>query len=133
MENLNTSDLYKHQLELQKNLDDLVAEIADLKEDGSAKDLLEAEWSLLDWKNYHFQELKELDDLEAKVGSSWMHGVTLIPEHDFTEYTKELAKENEINLNVSWPFNCIDWDKVAENLRFSYTGAEYQGITYYFQ
>ena len=142
---LDTRDLYKRQSELQSDLDNLIEEIADLKEENSSyqeagasleeaeANLEEAEANLLEWQNEYGQELKALDDLESEVGRDWMHGATLIPEDDFTEYARELAEDIGTDSNAPWPLNCIDWDFAAKELKQDYSSVEFEGTTYLYR
>lgn len=81
-------------------------------------------------------ELAELTEL-AREGEGysrdWAYGVQLIRESYFEDYARELADDlhGRAMQNAHWPFDCIDWDKAASELRQDYTGIEYGGVTYY--
>lgn len=35
-----------------------------------------------------------------------------------------------INADASWPNNCIDWGRAAEELKVDYFEVDYDGVTY---
>ena len=73
-------------------------------------------------------------------------GVTLVADEYFTEYARELVEDcgyfalnadrdrfgsaTTINFNA-WPYRCIDWQQVADELRQDYTSVSFDGITYW--
>ncbi len=80
-----------------------------------------------------------LDDLAGYGGDHQWEGqwypVTLIRESYFPDYARELAEEtggSDIR-NASWPFNCIDWQKAADELRHDYSTAEFGGVTFLYR
>ena len=81
------------------------------------------------------QELKvllALQDQAEGYASDWQYGESLIRDSYFQEYAEELAEEiGAINKNLSWPNNCIDWNKAAEELQSDYTSVEFDGVTYW--
>ena len=77
------------------------------------------------------EELKELEELESEI-SEWRHGETLIPEHSFEEYAREIAEETgDLKHADSWPYTCIDWEQAAKELAMDYSLVSYQGESYY--
>ena len=141
---IDTRDLYKRQCELQSELEtlqDAVSEaqeaLAECDEDEReyAEDALsEAQEALADWQSEYQEELDELNQLESEVGDEWMHGETLIDEDDFEEYAQDLAEDiSGMPRDQPWPFNCIDWEQAANELRMDYSSCEYQGTTYLFR
>ena len=67
-----------------------------------------------------------------EVGSEWVHGVTLIDEDYFIEYTKGLLDDiGEIPRNLP-SYIVIDWKQTADNLRVDYAEVEIEGFTYLF-
>lgn len=59
---------------------------------------------------------------------------TLIAEDDFEEYAEELATDLgyiDDEQGNRWPFNHIDWEAAADELKQDYTTVEYDGDTYY--
>jgi len=78
---------------------------------------------------------KDLDLLEKNLGCSlyeaWKQNVNLISEADFKDFAMEEAKcLSEVNFN-DWPYNRIDWDQAAEDLKSDFTCIEFDGATYY--
>lgn len=35
--------------------------------------------------------------------------------------------------NLKWPCTCIDWDQAARELKYDYTSADFDGVTYYYR
>jgi hypothetical protein len=77
-----------------------------------------------------------LDECRGEGGDEQWRGdwypITLIREDHFQDYAQELAEDiGAINVNASWPNNCIDWKAAAEQLKMDYTSVNFDGITYY--
>jgi len=150
---IDTRDLYKQQCELQSELETLQDAVSEAQEaldellttyraavdagyptTATGDALNEATAELEDWQSEYQEELDELNALESEVGDEWMHGETLIDEDDFEEYAQELAEDiSGMPRNQPWPFNCIDWEQAANELRMDYSSCEYQGNTYLFR
>ena len=142
---IDTRDLYKRQQELQSELETLQDAVSDAQEalnecedaddqETLADTLNEATAELEDWQSEYQEELDELNDLESEVGDEWMHGETLIDEDDFEEYAQELAEDiSGMPQDQPWPFNYIDWEQAANELRVDYSSCDYQGNTYLFR
>jgi hypothetical protein len=74
-------------------------------------------------------ELVALRDVENEINRDSQ----LIHEDAFEDYARELAEDlhgKEIR-EASWPFDCIDWERAADELRADYTTVEIDGNTYY--
>jgi hypothetical protein len=71
----------------------------------------------------------EPDTLEWHANN---HEPTLIAEDDFAEYAEELATDlGYISDDTNrWPFNHIDWEAAADELRQDYTTITYDGDDY---
>ncbi len=78
------------------------------------------------------QPLLDLADVCECNSPDWHNGVALVHESYFTEYTKQLANDG-MELKTDWPYNCIDWDAAAEQLKQDYYYVEFDGETYYIQ
>jgi hypothetical protein len=62
----------------------------------------------------------------------WEHGATLIAEHYFEDYARELAEDiGALPREYTWPTSCIDWERAARELQIDYTPVEFLGTTYY--
>lgn len=59
--------------------------------------------------------------------------VTLIRDDYFPTYAEELAADISNVKAAEWPFNCIDWQKAAEQLKVDYSCAEFDGVTYWYR
>lgn len=107
------------------------SDVTDWLEDGKS---IEEAWKGYDLLSDEAEELKALLELanEGENESDWTHGATLIRETYFEDYAKELARDlGEIDGTESWPLNCIDWEKAAEELQQDYTALDFDGVTYY--
>lgn len=80
------------------------------------------------------QELKALlslqDDLEGYC-VDWEHGVTLIRDSYFVEYTKELLGDIGYIPSGFPSWIEIDWEGTADNVQMDYTSGDYDGVTYW--
>lgn len=81
------------------------------------------------------EELAQLEAFIAEGSDSWEDGETLVRETYFKDYAQELADDlhGERMAKNEWPFSCIDWEKAARELQYDYTGADWDGVTYYFR
>jgi hypothetical protein len=80
------------------------------------------------------EELQILKDLaeDASDSPDWKCGETLISDDYFEDYAKELAQDNgDINGGEGWPFNCIDWEEAADQLKQDYFDVDFDGVTYW--
>lgn len=100
----------------------------------SFEDILFEEEEIQSWKEDFEDELKEIeeiDNIENELGSEFDYGVTLIPEDDFTNYTKELLEDVGYIPNDFPSWIEIDWEATAHNVSQDYIEVEYQGNSYY--
>lgn len=92
---------------------------------------------LTDWEREYDDDARELKALQelAEEGSGysdWEHGAQLIRDSYFETYAQELAEEiGAISGSEGWPFNCIDWEKAARELRMDYSSIDFNGETYW--
>ncbi len=87
------------------------------------------------------EELKELQEQleplvslaeEASGSPDWSYGETLIADSYFTEYAEQLADDlGYINKDVQWPYDFIDWDRAADNLKQDYFSVDFAGETFW--
>jgi hypothetical protein len=69
---------------------------------------------------------------DVQIGGDWFPA-SLIRDNYFPQHAEELAS-NTTNVNAAeWPFNCIDWDKAAEQLQQDYSSVEFGGVTYWYR
>jgi hypothetical protein len=48
------------------------------------------------------------------------------------EYAEQLAEDiGAINKNATWPNDCIDWEKAADQLKQDYTEVDFDGVAYW--
>lgn len=98
-----------------------------------AKDAAKRE--LKQWDEDYGDELRALEAFVSEGSSSWEDGETLVRESYFEDYARDLAEDlNGPELRAaSWPFSCIDWEQAARELQYDYTGADFDGVTYYYR
>lgn len=106
--------LYKS--ELQARLDELEAEDED-------------DNPLNQW------EVEERDSIRELLSQMERDGVEdLISEDYFEDHARQTAEGiGAIDDDTSWPCNCIDWERAADELRVDYTAVEFNGDTYYYR
>jgi Antirestriction protein (ArdA) len=79
------------------------------------------------------EELEVLEEMEGEI-SEWRHGETLVADHAFEDYARELAEDcGMISGSEGWPLNCIDWERAARELQMDYSTVGYQGTTYWYR
>lgn len=99
-----------------------------------------------DWQNNKADDSLILDDDEiaelkaltvlseecSDYADDWAYGAALIRDSYFMEYAQELAEDiGAIDSEASWPNNCIDWERAAQELRMDYTSVDFDGVTYW--
>lgn len=80
------------------------------------------------------RELKTLRNLaeEASGSPDWQYGETLIRDSYFEEYAEQLADDiGAIDRSLSWPLNCIDWERAAMELKMDYMSVDFDGVEYW--
>jgi len=99
----------------------------------AAKDAAKRE--LKQWEEDYGDELRALEAFIDEGSSSWEDGEMLVRESYFRDYAEELASDcsDYDPRTVRWPFTCIDWEQAARELQYDYTGADFDGVTYYYQ
>jgi hypothetical protein len=96
-------------------------------------ELKEAEEAMETWDSYdEFMALKSFVD-SAKDYGDWDHGETFIADSYFEEYAEDLAEDicGKAFREAEWPFNHIDWEAAADQLKQDYTSYEVNGSTYW--
>ena len=96
--------------------------------DDNVTDAIEA---LQEWDDEYKEELDELYTMRDEI-PEWRHGEALIAEEDFAEYAEQLA-DDLYGVENHWPFNHIDWDAAADELKSDYSSIDYQGTTYLYR
>lgn len=130
---------------------DIIARIEDLRGEFDSwletieNETLRESLTVEDWaegneeaKHEGCEEGRELVTLEAFAeqaegyASSWRYGETLIRDDHFEDYARQLAEDiGAINSDASWPNNCIDWERAANELQVDYTSVYFDGVTYW--
>jgi hypothetical protein len=116
MDTMDSRDLYKRLCELERMEEDH-------KDDP-------AEFPALD--DEEEEELKELRYMESSV-PDFRHGAVLVAEADFAKYVEQEWHETNEEAQVCWPYNCINWDDAADEVRSDWGDAEYNGTTYLYR
>lgn len=83
------------------------------------------------WAEEYPEEAEELKDLlelqdECNYGD-WKYGETLIADSYFTKYAEQLADDLGYDADKGWPYNCIDWESAAEELKQDYISVSFGG------
>jgi len=93
----------------------------------------EAERELAEWVDENGELFSELEGFNhCPPCADWLYGEPLISEDYFEDYARELAEETgDVDRDLPWPLNCIDWEKAADELRQDYTEIEVDGRIYY--
>lgn len=125
--------------ELESEREALEDRITDA-EDADERDAARAD--LQEWDDGDEAEERDrlralLDECKGNGGGDhqWRgdwYPVTLIAEHYFEDYARELAEDlhgNKIR-EAEWPFDCINWERAADALRVNYTTVDFDGETY---
>ena len=81
------------------------------------------------------EELKSLRALRENFdGVSWYDGLILVRGDYFTDYAAEYAWSiGAIGHNVKWPYNHINWNDAADELRHDFSPADFDGVEYWVQ
>ena len=70
-------------------------------------------------------------DLRDDLIDAAREGYHFIEKRCFDDYARELVEERHPNTDFkSWPFDCIDWCRVADFLSLDYSEVEWEGVTY---
>ena len=98
-----------------------------------AKDAAERE--LKQWDEDYGDELRALEAFISEGSDSWKDGETLVRESYFEDYARDVTEDiyGSEMLAASWPLTCIDWEQAARELQYDYTGADFDGVTYYYR
>lgn len=152
---ISNSDKYIDAQDVRKRIEELEDELSLEENEGSVKtffELSDEDWEdsgketkeslFAEWEERTGMLKVERDDLEIlqafarEIGDdNLQHGCQLIHEDHFEEHAREIAGDlygKEVR-EAKWPFYCIDWTKAAEELKVDYTGADFDGVTYYFR
>ena len=128
---IDSRDIIKRIEELTDEREDLESEA----KDDTNVEIEVAKEALADWDaSEDGEELQALQALESEASESpdWIHGETLIRDSYFQEYAQQIAEDiGEIDSNASWPQDCIDWEKAADQLKQDYFQVDYDGVDYW--
>lgn len=154
--------MYLDTRDLQKQIDNLESEIAELNEDledleSELEELIEElveieveigipqpntieideiQTKIQDYKE-QLQDLRDelqpLLDLKAEGIPDWDYGATLISADKWEEYVEDLLKDcGYISNDLPW-WIVIDWPATADNVAADYSTVDYDGDTYYYR
>lgn len=80
-----------------------------------------------------------LEEMQGCGGDEQWQGnwypVTFIRDSYFTDYARDLADDlhGAAMRDAQWPFDCIDWDEAARQLKHDYSECEIDGTTYLYR
>ena len=77
-----------------------------------------------------FRSLKAFcEEIDCMSGDSLRDGITIIADSYFENYAQELADDigDLKGLTSQWPFNHIDWEDAADELKNDYSSVEWDG------
>lgn len=80
------------------------------------------------------EELKALQALteEASSSSDWKYGEMLIRDSYFRDYAEQLAEDTcDMSKATNWPFQHIDWEAAANELKQDYFVVDFDGVDYW--
>jgi hypothetical protein len=112
--------------------DDIVSRIEELEE---ARDILaDSDLSDEEKDGYEFgddeeRELEMLEDVLKDIGDA----DEIINENYFPDYAKQYVEDCYEGDFDSFPFNCMDWEKVAEEMLVDYTEVSFDGVSFYYR
>lgn len=128
------SELTDERDDLRQAIDD-AEEVADVDDPKSMEAAKAARIALGEWEESdEGLELAALLSLQEDAeGGDWEYGETLIKDDYFTEYAEELARDiGAVDRDTDkWPYNHIDWEAAAEELKQDYTCVNYDGVDYW--
>lgn len=77
-------------------------------------------------------ELCTLREVVAQLPSNAVYGEPLIRDSYFVEYAEQLAEDlGYVGGSEGWPFNHIDWDAAADDLKIDYWSVDWDGIEFW--
>lgn len=79
-----------------------------------------------------------LKDLAGNGGDEKWRGdwypTLLIADRYFEQHARELAEDCGLtDRPMGWPYNCIDWEYAAKELKYDYSSTDIDGVTYWFR
>ena len=107
--------------------------------DNAVEELESAKEDLEDWDGFddcgeELTKLKEFaEEVESQgVTTEWEDGAYFIRDTYFEDHAQEEAEDCGLLENChSWPANCINWERAANELKMDYSCVEFDGIDYY--
>lgn len=110
--------------------DEIEAMAADPEHDSDSLRELEDERDGLD--SDEIEEYNELVEFRREVDSSeWSYGIYFVNEDHFEDFARQEA-EDLGRTDEHWPYDCIDWEQAADELKMGYSSVEFDGQTYYY-
>jgi len=125
---LDSRDVITYLAELESHVENVKDDLAAWENDGGPRPETDADD--LDELEDTLNKLREFCEECSGYASDWTYGESLIPEHEFTEYAKQLC-EDIGDLPRDLPsYIVIDWESTADNLKVDYTEVDFEGTTY---
>jgi hypothetical protein len=113
------------------NMEDII-DSRDIIERINLLESLNADDEISEDEEHELSVLRDLNSQGDDYIADWQYGIPLIRWNYFATYTQELAYDTgAISDTATWPHNCIDWERAAEELKWDYTSLEFDGVVYY--
>lgn len=118
-----------HNLSDRLNSREIIARIEEMRECIEAGEVPDAE------QEAELAALVSVAEQGSANAEDWRYGVTLVRENHFVEYIREsfddMAEPEERVLASRWPFDCIDWERAANEVMPDYGDVDFAGVTYW--
>jgi hypothetical protein len=86
--------------------------------------------------------LQALADEASQYSEDWQYGETLVRDSYWQDYARQTVEEcgyfeqSHVDGGIkvdwnAWPYRCIDWQQVAEELKADYTTVSFDGVDYW--
>ena len=93
---------------------------------------LEHRSALAHFEQAELDELYALRDEAQPLTDSWESGTTLVREDYFPAYAHFYARDiGRIEDEGEWPYDYIDWQAAADDLRTDFASLSFRGATYW--
>lgn len=119
----------------QEEINDIETQIQDLDDEDESydDDLADLECQLENLKDELTgleEEAEDIFELRSDC-NNYARGDTLINEDYWVEYVQQMAEDIDGIDTSNWPYNRIDWEAAAEDLRMDYTTITWRGQDFY--
>jgi hypothetical protein len=110
---------------------DVIARIDELQDEFAEFQDDEARQAWCDEFGAELESLKTLA-IQCEGYGDWQHGEALVNDGYFTRYAEQLAEDVcSVDPNAAWPYNHINWESAAEQLKDDYMSVDFDGTTFW--